>query len=214
MNAGIDQPIQAGKLVLSWWRQGKWFLWGVAAAATLAALVMATARFMGEMSAEVFAEGELWAVGIIAVSAPLAIFRTREDRPPKTVHLIADEGQSFWGQARQSDGHVWTTFNLHMQATNLADHPIRLTRLRLLKPRIWRGDNVPRYLATRNPQDDAFRDNPIPSGETFAAHGVLEIDQPIGKVNSDIALVAQISDERGTRHKVRFVRLRWIGPGN
>ncbi len=208
----MDQAIQAGNLVLSWWRQGKWFLRGVAAAAAaLAALVLPTARFMGGMSAEVFAKSELSAWGIFVVFVALAVFRTWEDRPSKTVHMIADEAQSFWGQARQSDGHVWTTFNLHMQATNLSDHPILLTRLRLLKPRIRGGDNVPRYVATRNPQEETFSDNPIPSGETFAAHCLLVIDRPIGKINRDIALVAEISDERGTRHKVRFVKLLWVG---
>jgi len=58
----------------------------------------------------------------------LAGFRTWDGVPPKTVHLIADDFQSFWSQSRQKDGRITTQFCFRMKVTNLTDGPIVLSR--------------------------------------------------------------------------------------
>ena len=125
MGALIDK---IGDLILRLWQQGKMFLWAVAVASACAFLTMAISKFFGlEGAAGLFARYGLLSMLVSIVFFVLAGFRAWEDRPSKTVHLIANEGQSFWGQSRQKDGRIITQFALRMQATNLTDHPILLT---------------------------------------------------------------------------------------
>jgi hypothetical protein len=55
------------------------------------------------------------------------------------VSLIADERQSFWHHAKQSDGTMFTQLALRFHATNMnAEGAIHLSRVRIQRP--WRAE--------------------------------------------------------------------------
>jgi hypothetical protein len=96
--------------------------------------------FVIEDAASAFrAYGHWFAIGAVMFGI-LAGARIIEQRRSKTVHLIAEEQQSFWGQSRQPDGRITTQFAFRLRASNLTDKPIRLLDLRLLRPPVRSSD--------------------------------------------------------------------------
>jgi hypothetical protein len=142
----------------------------------------------------------------------LAGFRTWDGVPPKTVHLIADDFQSFWSQSRQKDGRITTQFCFRMKVTNLTDGPIVLSTLRLLKPRLRRDDDeLARHILTRHPIANVYGfDNPIVPGAISRASCDIIVNRPIGKSGRKITAVVAISDQRGRWHKLKFEKLRAV----
>jgi hypothetical protein len=138
----------------------------------------------------------------------LGAWRKLEDRPKPTIHLIADEGQSFWAQSRQGDGRVTTQFCLRMQAANLTDRKIKLSGLRLIRPRIRPRDELTKHVFTRHPTEDTYGfEFPIMPRAVSRASCDVIVCRPIGTPGETITAVVKISDQHGRWHKVKFGKL-------
>ena len=138
------------------------------------------------------------------------IWRKLQDRPKPTVYLIPEDGQSFWAQSRQKDGRVTTQFCFRMQATDLTDEPIKLSALRLIRPRIRRSDDdLARHVLTRHSDNNVYGfEFPIMPKAVSQASCDIIIDRPIGKPGSRITAIVGVSDQRGQWHNVKFRKLR------
>ena len=114
---------------------------------------------------------------------------------------MADDRLSFWAQSRQQDGGVHTQYCFHMQATNLTDEPVRLSILRLVRPRIKRSHNeLARYVRMCEPAI-------MPRAISEVSCDII-VDRLIGEPGKVITAVVEVSDQRGQWHKVKFAKLR------
>ena len=176
-------------ILLRLWQQGETFLWSIAATCAAIFAILCVGWVLNIGSAPTTFESYRLVLFVAAVAfGILAIFRTGEGRPPRTVHLIADDNQSFWGQSRQKDGRVTTQFCFRMQPTNLTDGPIVLSTLRLLKPRVRRTDDeLARHVLTRHPCANIYgSENLIMPQAISRASCDIILDRPIrvpGKKN-------------------------------
>jgi hypothetical protein len=115
--------------------------------------------------------------------------------------MMADDRLSFWPQSRQQDGGVHTQYCFHMQATNLTDEPVRLSILRLVRPRIKRSHNeLARYVRMCEPAI-------MPRAISEVSCDII-VDRLIGEPGKVITAVVEVSDQRGQWHKVKFAKLR------
>jgi len=91
-----------GHLVARLWQGGKAFLWGCAAACTLVFVLLYVGSHFGlaNVAADFSQYGLLVLVGAV-VFTTLAIARTWEARPKKTLFFVSNEEQTVWGHARQ-----------------------------------------------------------------------------------------------------------------
>jgi hypothetical protein len=202
-----------GDLVLRLWERGEKFLWSLTAASAAVFAILCGGWFfrLGTVPAVFQSYGLLTLLLTVGLGI-LAGFRTWDGRPPKTVHLIADDFQSFWSQSRQKDGRITTQFCFRMKVTNLTDGPIVLSTLRLLKPRLRRDDDeLARHILTRHTSANVYGfDNPIVPGAISRASCDIIVDRPIGKAGRKITAIAAISDQRGRWHKLKFEKLRSV----
>jgi hypothetical protein len=205
-----------GDLILRLWERGQNFLWAVASAGAAIFVILAVGWWFGLGNGPDLFRGYGFPALLVAVGGAIfGIWRKLEDRPKRTVFLIADEAQSFWGQSRQRDGTVTTQFCCRMQATNLTDQQIRLSTLRLIKPRIKHADNeLARHVLTRHPTDNTYGfEFPIMPNAVSKASCDVIVDRPIGRPGDRITAVVAVSDQRGIWHKVKFEKLRCANTG-
>jgi hypothetical protein len=207
---------KTGDLILRLWERGQNFLWAVASAgAAVFVILLAGWRFAIGNGADLFEAYGFLALMVAIVGGTFGVWRKLEDRPKPTVFLIAEVDQSFWAQSRQTDGRVTTQFCLRMQATNLTDGPIKLSGVRLIRPRIKRTDNeLARQVITEHPENNIYGlEFSIMPKAVSNASCVLIVDRPIGEPGTSITAVAAVSDQHGRWHKVRFEKLRGMNQG-
>jgi hypothetical protein len=215
--SGVGEFVdKTGDLILRLWERGQNFLWAVASAGAAVFLILLAGWWFGiGNGADLFEAYAFPALILAIVGGIFGVWRKLEDRPKPTVFLIAEVGQSFWAQSRQSDGRVTTQFCLRMQATNLTNGPIKLSGVRLIRPRIKRSDDeLARHVITQHPENDVYGfDFPIMPKAVSKASCVLIVDRPIGDLGTSITAVAAVSDQHGRWHKVKFEKLRGMNQG-
>ena len=207
---------KAGDVILRLWERGQNFFWAVASVGVAAFIILSAGWWFALGSGpDLFKAYGLPALVVAVGAGILGIWRKLEDRPKPTVHLIADQSQSFWGQSRQKDGRVTTQFCFRMQVANLTDEPIKLSTLRLIRPHLKRSDDVlAQHVFTRHPTDNmySFEFPVLPKAISRASCDVI-INRPIGKPGKTITAVVAVSDQRGQWHKVKFEKLRSVNQG-
>jgi hypothetical protein len=124
-----------------------------------------------------------------------------------SVHLIADETQSLWGQSRQPDGRTTTQLSFQAQATNLTDNFIKLSAVRISRP--WtRARVLTKMLATRHPDYPRVnmfsREYSIAPGAVSYVTGTLILEGAIGRAGKPMNAVLRISDQFGRWHKMKL----------
>lgn len=202
-------------LLLQLWERSVSLLGALAAVCAATCAILAVCWFfeIGGAAAAFPAYGPWLAIGAFAFGI-LSGAKIIEQRLSKTVHLMADDRQSFWSQTRQTDGEVTTQFVFRMRATNLTDKPILLSTVRLLRPRIRRRDHeIARHIFTRHPGPNSNlygSEYPISPGGTSSASSDIIVDRPIGRLGQAITAVVAVSDQFGRWHKVKFEKLRCI----
>jgi hypothetical protein len=98
---------KAGDLILRLWERGQNFLWAVATVGAAVFVILSTGWWFGLGNGPDLFKTYGFPALIVAVGGVIfGVWRKLDDRPKPTVYLIADEGQSFWGQSRQPDGRV------------------------------------------------------------------------------------------------------------
>ena len=114
------------------WARGALVLWCLATtcAVVLFALIAGAHFHIGDTAAMLTAYGTSLGLAFLVLSV-FAGFKTYDERARPILSLIPNESQSFWGQARQTDGRVITSLALRFQATNLSKGAIMLSAVRL-----------------------------------------------------------------------------------
>jgi hypothetical protein len=202
---------KAGDLILRLWDRGQYFFWAVASVGTAILAVLSAGWWFGLGNApDLFRAYGFPALILALCGAVFGIWRKLEDRSKPSLSLIPDEAQSFWAQSRQQDGRVTTQFCFRMQATNLTDEPVKLSALKLIRPRIKRGVNeLARHVMTRHHADNVygFEFAITPKSISKTSCDII-LDKPVGKPGATITAVVAVSDQRGRWHKVKFQKLR------
>jgi hypothetical protein len=206
-------PEKIAEIAAQAWERGKYFLWAIACAgAVVFAVLLAGKRYDLGNAAILYDTYGVAALLVGIVASILAGWRTIEGRTPPSVHLIPDDQQSFWSQCRQPNGNVTTQFCFRMQATNLAGHNVKLSALRLTKPRLRRNDEMLAcHLLTRHPFDNTYGfEFPIHPRAVSRASGDVIVNRAVGTPRTRMTAVIKVSDQRGRWHKVKFRRLRSV----
>ena len=144
---------KTGDLILRLWERGQNFFWAVGSVGTASFLILLTGWWF-DLGAgpDLFRTYGFLALIVAIGGVIFGAWRKAEDRPKPTVYLMPDKPLSFWAQSRQLNGEVHTQYCFRMQATNLTDDPVKLSILRLVRPRIKRGHVEPKcYVHMRGP---------------------------------------------------------------
>ncbi len=192
--------------LLQLWERGETLLWALAIICAVAFAMFFGGTWLGVgAAASALASYGLWLVLGALVFGILAAVKTIEGRSRPSVHLIANNSRSLWGQSKQPNGRIITHLALHMQATNLTKKYIRLSAARLSRP--WtRARVLQSQLATRN--NDLIgtysQENPIGPGATTDALCTFVLDGPVGRKGRPITAVIKVSDQFGRWHRLKF----------
>jgi hypothetical protein len=102
LSRGLDGLLQL-------WERGKALLWALAIICAAVFAILSGGAFLGidAATAALGAYGLLLVLGA-AVFGILAAVKTVESRRRPSVHLIANNRQSRWGQSKQPDGGIIT----------------------------------------------------------------------------------------------------------
>jgi len=207
---------QIAELAARSWERGKFFLWGIACAgAAVFILLLSGKRYDIGNAAALYDSYAVLALLLGVVAGVLAMWRTIEGRSPPSVRLIPNNQQSFWGQSRQPSGNVITQYSFRMQVTNLTDHLVKLSALRMIKPRLRRSDEeLALHVLTRHPDNNTYGfEFPIRPRALSQASCDVIVNRAIGTPGKRITAIVKISDQRGRWHKVKFEKLRPMNQG-
>jgi hypothetical protein len=124
---------------LSVWARSAILFWSLAVCCLVVfiALVAGAHWQLGDAPVLLAAYGTILVLTFLVLFV-LAAFTTYSERPPPTLSLLPQEGQSFCGQSRQPDGRITTQLELRFQATNLTGGAILLSALELRRPFVRR----------------------------------------------------------------------------
>jgi len=141
----------------------------------------------------------------------LALFKMLAERGKPTLSLIANEHQSFWHHAKQTDGSVITQFALRFQATNMGDTAIHLSGVALKRPWVRRGSIIDRHVHTRHPTQNTYSSQfPIKPHSLTDASAHMIVRGQVGGNGRQRAMrvVVRIQDHAGRWHKLVFPHLK------
>jgi hypothetical protein len=197
------------------WERGQALLWALAIICAVIFAILFVGAFFGIAGTGVALESYgLWFVLGGAALGIFAIIRTIEGRyRPPSVHLIANNAQSFWSQSRQPDGRIATQLAIRLRATNLTHHVITLSEARLIRPWV-RARVLANVLVTIDPNLNVnvfSHENPISPRAISEVACTYILDGAIGWPGRPMIAVFKISDQFGQWHKVKF-RLVDSGP--
>jgi hypothetical protein len=161
--------------------------------------------------------GALWAgygLSLIlssVVFTVLASFKTYGEREKPNLSLIANEEHSFWHHAKQTDDSVITQLVLRFQATNMGDHTIQLSGIKLNWPWVRYRSIVTRMPTTRHPTEDVHSSRfPIMAHALTEASASIMIKGAVGGIGKKGAMRVSVSiqDHAGRWHRLVFPHLR------
>jgi hypothetical protein len=198
--------------IASAWSRGSLLLWGLATVCIALAVTLRLCAYW-----ELQKAGVLWAeygLALILTSvgfAVLACFKTFGERVKPNLSLIADERQSFWGHASQTDGSIITQLSLRFQATNMGDSTIQLSGIRLNRPLVRHKSIIEKLLMTEHPVGDVYGSrNPIMPHDLAHASATIIIKGAVGGVGKrgTMRVSIGVQDHAGRWHKLVFPHVR------
>jgi hypothetical protein len=201
-----------GKIISAIWANGSRFLWSVALAAAMAAAVLwLGVRYELPKAQLWWGEYGLLLVVAAAVVAVFALFKLMAERhSANKLFLIADEQQSLWHHAKQQDDSITTQFSLKFSATNRAAHHLILSKVRVLRPWVWRRRVLSAMVATEGVNGMFSRHNSVPPRGRRECQASVMVKGEIGGHNRTKPMHVKIGlqDNLGKWHKLVFVDLR------
>jgi hypothetical protein len=205
-----------GKLVARLWEGGQAFLWGCAAACLLVFALLVGGWFLGFAAAiAALSAYGLLILSVALVLTALAIARTWQGWPKKTLFFVANEEQSLWGHSRQTSGEVITSLNFRAAVTNLSDTSVHLTKPRITWPLRARWcEEITGVLMTQNPKGhDVGQEFPIEPHRRSHISGVIALNRAILRPGKRLTFAVSVMDHRGRRHRIKFRRVRATNSG-
>ena len=151
------------------WKNGSLLLWCLATVcAVVLAALFAAAHFNFGNATDLFKNYSVY-IGIAFLTLIVfASFRTYAERPKRIFSFIPSYRQSFVHYTDSGDGRTFTQLALRFQVTNLSDSNMKLSAVRLLRPRLHRAaivgelaaDTTPGgiYVRLRESSSEAFAD--------------------------------------------------------
>jgi hypothetical protein len=202
-----------GKMIAAVWSNGSRLLWSIAGAFAAAAVVIRVGAYFEMPKAQsVWDEYGLILTLLAVVIAVFAAFRLRAERRNAGLALIADEQQSFWHHAKQSDGSTITQFTLRFHATNMNDGgSIHLSKVRLNWPWVSRKRIATAMLMTQHPTQNTYStDDGIQAHKRRACAANIIALGTVGGVSRKRPMRVSIGvqDHAGRWHKLVFRDLR------
>jgi hypothetical protein len=201
-----------GTAITSAWERGSLLLWGIATVCIASAATLLLCTHLNLQKADaLWAEYGLMLILLSVGFVILASFKTYGERKIPNLSLIANEQQSFWHHATQTDGSIITQFALRFQATNMGDTTIHLSGVKLSRPWVRRALIVDKHVHTRHPTDNTYssRFPVMPHSLTEAsAHIILKGSVGGAGRRSTMRVVIRVQDHAGRWHKLVFSQLR------
>jgi hypothetical protein len=192
-----------------WERGGAILLWALTAISAVVFAVLVAGAVIGVAEAGLALEsyGLLLVLAVVAFGILAAVKTIQSRYRSPTVHLIADETQSFWSQSKQQDGRITTQLSFRAQVTNLTDDVIKLSDVRISRP--WtQARLLAKVLLTRHPHYPEVRlfshENPIAPRAISEVHCTFMLERAIGRPGRPMIAVFKISDQLGRWHKVKL----------
>jgi hypothetical protein len=208
MSGWIDSAANAGA---RFWESGHAFLWGCAGACVLVFGLLVSGSLLGFNAATVvLSEYGLFVLCGGLVFTSLAIARTWQSWPKKTLFLAPNEEQSIWGHARQSSGEVFTNFNIRLAVTNTSDSSVHLSKPRMVRPwRLWRYEAVTSNLVIQNATNGIYSQQyPVDAYSRSEASGMVVLRGAACNAGKRLSFVVSVMDHRGKRYRIKFKRVR------
>jgi hypothetical protein len=184
-----------GATIASFWARSALFLWCLAASCfvVLIALLVVAHWQVGDAPALLAEYGTKLGLAFLVLFV-FAAFKTYSQRPQPILSLLPQEGKSFCGQVRQTDGRIITQLSLRFQAANLTDGVIVLSAIKLRRPFASRAAILTKVIMV----------SPIePRSLTYGSASFL-INQPVGHVGKTMRAVVAVQDHAGRWHKLIF----------
>src|SRR6266851_4380850 len=95
---------KVGDLIWRIWERGQNFFWAVASVGAAIFVILSAGWWFGLGSGpDLFKAYGFVALMVAICGGIFGVWRKLDDRAKPTVFLIADAGQSFWAQSRQTD---------------------------------------------------------------------------------------------------------------
>ena len=184
---------------LSVWARSAILFWSLAVCCLVVfiALVAGAHWQLGDTPALFAAYGTTLVLAFVVLSV-LAAFKTYSERPPPTLSLLPQEGQSFCAQSRQAGGRITTELGLRFQATNLTDGAIMLSAIELRRPFVRRRAVLAKIHDIKRPIE--------PYSLTYGSATII-IACPVGSVGKMMRVVVAVQDHAGRWHKIIFPHL-------
>jgi hypothetical protein len=198
--------------ITSAWARGSLLLWGLAAVCIALAGTLRLCTYL-----QIEKAGAFWAeygLVLILLSVGLAIlasFKTYGEREKPNLSLIANEQQSLWHHATQTDGSVITQLSLTFQATNMGDSTIQLSRVKLNRPWVGHKSIITKMLTTKHPTGNVHSSKfPIMPHALTEASATIIVKGAVGGVGKRGTMRVSISvqDHAGRWSKLVFPHLR------
>jgi hypothetical protein len=198
--------------IASAWARGSLLLWALAAASGALGAVLHLCVYLQIDKASTFwADYGLPLILLTVVFVILATFKTIGEREKSNLSLIANERESFWHQAAQSDGRVITQLSLRFQATNVGDSTIQLSGINLNRPWVRHSKIMDKMLHTRHPTQNTYGSKfPIKPHSLTEASAHIIVKGAVGGAGRRRPMRVSISvqDHMGRWHKLVFPRLK------
>lgn len=192
------------------WDRGAILLWclTVVGGVVLVALALGSFWHFGDADLLFAKFGFRVAIATLAL-AVLSIFKTYSERNARPIVLLPREQRSHWGQARQPSGEVYTFFALDFQVTNVSDHSVMLSAVRLSKPRIRRRSVLQSLLMTRHPVGETYgSEHPVLAHSLSYGTAHVTVDHPVGRTGKPMRVVIGVQDHVGRWHRLVFKHVR------
>jgi hypothetical protein len=189
---------------LSVWARSAILFWSLTVCCLVVFIALVAGAYwqLGDTPALLAAYGTTLVLAFVVLSV-FAAFKTYSERPPPTLSLLPQEGQSFCGQSRQPDGRITTQLGLRFQATNLTDGAIMLSAIKLRRPFVRRRAVLAKIHNIKRPIE--------PHSLTYGSATII-INHPVGRVGKTMRAVVAVQDHAGRWHKIIFPHVQMIVP--
>jgi hypothetical protein len=191
------------------WKNRALLLWCLATVCevVLAALFVA-AHFNFGNAPDLFKDYSVY-IGIAFLTLIVfACFRTYDERPKPLFSFVPNYRPSFVHYRNQGDGQTFTQLALRFQVTNLTDYDMKLSSVRLLRPRVRRAAIVADSLLTQHPEEYIYSSEAPILKRSLTHCGVnFMINHQIGRAGKPLRVVIELQDHTGRWHKVVFEHL-------